>query len=97
METKVTLDDIMAYLKENMSTKEDVAQIRRDMTELKAELKGDISELRLDLRKTEHRILDHMSDQLGILKGDIIAMLRRGDCKIDELIDVLKVKEILTT
>ena len=71
-----TKDDI-AKIYDTMATKDDIAKIYETMA-----TKDDITELRLDLRKTEHRLLDHM---------------RSTDRKVDELTSVLQDKELLTT
>ncbi len=51
-------------------------------------------ESRMNLQKLD--LIDAMDDKIGALKGDLIIMLRKEDRKVTALIDILKVKEILT-
>ncbi len=87
MQKEVTTTEIMEFLKENMVTKLDIADMAT---------KGDIAELRLESRKMELRIYDKMDDKLADLKGDIVLLMRKGSKGVMELIELLHKKEILT-
>ena len=76
----------MEFLQDNMVTKED----------LKNEISNAKIELRKEMHKIEHRIMDAMDDKLADLKGDLIILIRKMNKKLGSLVDTLKNKQIIT-
>ncbi|MBU0531677.1 MAG: hypothetical protein ABIG32_00465 [Candidatus Uhrbacteria bacterium] len=81
MEKETTTNKIMVFLQEHMVTKE----------EFSMELKN----VRKEIKKTEHRILDIMDKKLSSLKGDLIVLMKKADQRVSELISVLRDKPVL--
>jgi hypothetical protein len=57
--------------------------------------KEDLADLRVEMGRMEHRILDTMDDKLSDLKGDLIVLMRKEDTKLVELVDVLLNKNVI--
>jgi len=76
-----------------MATKED---LQNELKGLETELRGEMQDIRKDIRKTEHRIMDAMDDKLADLKGDLIVLMRKMNKKLGALVYTLKNKRIIT-
>jgi hypothetical protein len=91
---ETTMNELMDFLQENMATKEDLRimelSLRNDMA-----TKKDLADLRVEMGRMEHRILDTMDDKLSDLKGDLVVLMRKEDTKLVELIDVLRNKNVI--
>jgi hypothetical protein len=80
--TSAQILEILEFMRDNLATKD-------DQNSLKDELYGAMGEM-------EHRILDAIDDKLADLKGDLIVVMRKGDYKLGELIDLLRSKKVIT-
>ncbi len=83
MENKdATTGDLLDFMKTNMATKQDLAELG--------------SELRGEMAITKHEILDSMDNKLSDLKGGLIVLMRKEYTKVTELIKILTNKDVLS-
>jgi len=75
----VTTDEIMDYLKE-MS--EEMVKTKEMMA-----TKEDLGKLKLE-------IFDHIDDKLADLKGDLVLLTRKEDCKLISVVELLVEKQV---
>lgn len=110
--THVTTDQIMDFLVENMSTKaelddlrkevkDDIASIRKEMV-TKEDLKFEIGEIKKvmvtkdDLGRHRSEMIDFIDKRLLNLKTDLVVIVKGEDQKPTALIELMKKKEMLT-
>lgn len=79
---EVTLTEVMDFLQENVATKEDLKQTKKEIQE--------------DVRKLEHKILDEMDKKLETMKADLVILTRKENRKVAELITLLHDKDVIT-
>jgi hypothetical protein len=81
----VTKDDL-----KNFATKDDLKAFatKDDIKELRRELKEDMTKQRLE-------IIDGVGEKIFDAKGDMIAIIRKEDTKLVQLVEILRDKKVL--
>ena len=63
-------------MRENMATKADVAEVRTELAEVKAELKADISEVKAELAGLEARLYRHLRVMAAGIVGLTVTLVK---------------------
>ena len=93
---EVTTNEILDYLAERMVTKEELKEVKEELKEVKEELKEVKEEFNVELRKSEQRTMDFITDKIDDLKGDLVVLTRKEDTKVLKLVEILKNKAVLS-
>lgn len=90
MRNRVTTNEIMEFLRDNMVTREEFQGLEENVRSMTAEIAT-----KKELRVMQHRILDKMQDMADDLRGDLILLVRKADNKLLTLVDILLKKEVI--
>lgn len=97
MEQNQAISDILetvTFIKDHAVTHEEFTELKQEFTELKQ----DVTELKQDMIMVKATMVtkDYLDDKLADLRGDLVVLMRKEDRKLQELVQMLHVKNILT-
>lgn len=90
MEQNQAISDILetvTFIKDHAVTHEEFTELKQDVTELKQDM---------IMVKATMVTKDYLDDKLADLRGDLVVLMRKEDHKLQELVQMLHVKNILT-
>lgn len=104
MEQNQTVNDILeivTFIKDNAITREEFTELREEVTGLKQDvtgLKQDVTGLTQDMTMVRATMVtkDYLDEKMADLRGDLVVLMRKEDHKLQELVQILRVKNILT-
>jgi len=97
--TNVTTDQIMDFLVENMATKAELDDLRKEVKDDIASIRKEMvtkDDLKFEIGKHRSEMINFIDKRLLDLKTDLVVIVKGEDQKLVALIELMKHKELLT-